>query len=424
MTAITVDHDIHTRPALADAARELALEGFSGATRRAFESTAAFAALKAAGSELWLDTGDLKAASALWCRELVGLTTNNTLVNEVVQTGALDDLARKAARRLRGAAHLSPEALTLEVGFVLNAHVALGLVAAFGAKVSVELHPAVGRDIEGTRLFAQRYYAVEPEHFIIKVPLTPDGLLAVWRLREERVPINLTIGFSARQNYVAALVSRPSYVNVFLGRLNAVIAESGLGDGKYVGEKATIASQRAVSEVRGVHPEVATRQIAASLRGGQQVADLAGVDVLTIPPKAAHEFLDGGFASGKTASQIGREFEVAFAGGRSAAEVGAGVLWEVRPEVRKFAAALLDEDKRAMTGPDVIELARECDVGDLFRAWTPDEEREILKKGKIPDLSRWPGVALDDLMSVSALQSFTADQAKLDERIARLVAEA
>jgi hypothetical protein len=72
----------------------------------------------------------------------------------------------------------------------------------------------------------------------------------------------------------------------------------------------------------------------------------------------------------------------------------------------------------------VIELARECDVGDLFRAWTPDEEREILKKGKIPDLSRWPGVALDDLMSVSALQSFTADQAKLDERIARLVAEA
>jgi len=419
---VTVNHDLHAHPGVVNAARDLALEGFPGAANRAFESTAAFAALKAAGSELWLDTGDREAASALWCAEFAGLTTNNTLVNQVVQTGALDDTAREAARRLRGVKGLSGEALTLEVGFALNARVALDLVAAFGATVSVELHPAVARDIAGTCLFARRYHALAPEHFLIKVPLTADGMLAVERVGAAGIPVNMTIEFSARQNYVAGLVARPTYVNVFLGRLNSVVAENGLGDGKFVGEKATVASQRAVNELREAHPGIATRQIAASLRSGGQVADLAGVDVLTIPPKAAQELLDAGRPAPREAEP--REFEVAFAGGRSAAEAGVDVLWEIAPQVRRFGAALLDEDRRDMTGADVLELARDYGVGDLFRAWTAEEEAEIRAKGKIPDLSRWPEAALDDLMTVSALQSFAADQQQLDDRIARLVAEA
>ena len=35
-----------------------------------------------------------------------------------------------------------------------------------------------------------------------------------------------------------------------------------------------------------------SKQIGASFRRGRQLADLAGIDVFTIPPKVAHEFKD------------------------------------------------------------------------------------------------------------------------------------
>ena len=74
----------------------------------------------------------------------------------------------------------------------------------------------------------------------IKIPLTPEGYLAVRILRKEGMPINFTLGFSARQNYLAARLSNPNYVNVFLGRLNQVVIENSVGGGELVGEKVTL----------------------------------------------------------------------------------------------------------------------------------------------------------------------------------------
>ena len=50
-------------------------------------------------------------------------------------------------------------------------------------------------------------------------------------LSAEGLPINHTLGFSARQNYVIARIGRPRYVNVFLGRLGSFVATNELGDG-------------------------------------------------------------------------------------------------------------------------------------------------------------------------------------------------
>ena len=58
---------------------------------------------------------------------------------------------------------------------------------------------------------------------------------------------------------------------------------------------------------------------------------------------------------------------------------------------------------------------------NLFRDWSAEDLAKIRDKGKIPDLSQWPGAPLDDLMSISALESFAADQTALDERIQGLV---
>src|SRR4051812_9954513 len=52
--------------------------------------------LRALGSELWLDTGDIAAAGALWTSEFSALTTNNTLLNKEIQTGVYDRLIADA----------------------------------------------------------------------------------------------------------------------------------------------------------------------------------------------------------------------------------------------------------------------------------------------------------------------------------------
>jgi hypothetical protein len=64
------------------------------------------------------------------------------------------------------------------------------------------------------------------------------------------------------------------------------------------------------------------------------------------------------------------------------------------------------------------ELAKISSDVNLFHSFSDDDLKKIQDHGKIPDLSAWPeSVALDDLMTQSALQSFTKDQNALDDRI-------
>ena len=405
---------MHDEPRIADLVEAVALEGCTGPAKTAFRSRRPYAALRAAGTEVWLDTGDRAAAEAVWGAEVSGLTTNNTLVNQVIQTGALDGTIKGAAKRLRDAVPgISAADLVFETAFTANARVALDLVRTFGVKVSVELHPAVADDVEATIALARRYFEICPERFLIKVPLTAAGYIAVRKLSFAGVPVNFTLGFSARQNLLAAAFSRPGYVNLFLGRLNQVVLESKLGDGRNVGEKATLASQRGVREWRDSDPTCPTLQIAASLRSEDQVIALAGVDVQTIPPKVAGQFL--AMRTSSLTPDMGRELPV------QPAE-GLDTLWEITDGFRAFveqAAALGDE----IRSPEHLrELAARHGVNDFLRDWTPQERAEIRAGGKIPKLSRWQGVSgLDDLMTMAALESFGADQAELDQRIAALI---
>ena len=49
-----------------------------------------------------------------------------------------------------------------------------------------------------------------------------------------------------------------------------------------------------INEAREKYKEVQSRLIGASVRNGEQVAFLAGLDVLTIPPPAMEDFLANG----------------------------------------------------------------------------------------------------------------------------------
>jgi len=372
------------------------------------------------GTELWLDTGDMDEASRLWSSEFTALTTNNTLLSKEVGKGIYDDLIQKAVGDLRGlASDLSDEVLVGEVGLLLNARHGLRLVEKFGCRVSVELHTDLANELEASLRAANRLYAMCPSHFIVKVPLSPTGILVARRLVNDGVPINFTLEFSARQNYVVARLANPNYVNVFLGRLNSFVADHGLGDGRMIGEKATLASQRVLLGLRGQGGQ--TRQIAASMREAKQITDLAGVDVFTMPTAVA----EGMPSLELSASDIETQVEVD-PSIRLSSEVDPAVLeslWEVPQQLKAAVEALSREDLDKFNGEDLANFLRQRGHGDLFPNWSQSDLVNIDADGKIPSYPRWREqfelgeVGLDAALNMAGMASFALDQRALDDRI-------
>jgi transaldolase len=119
----------------------------------------------------------------------------------------------------------------------------LRLASKFRGFVSVELHTDTAHDIKAIEYYGKRYHEICPEQFIIKVPLTAEGLIGARRLKDSGVRVNFTLEFSARQNVLVTMVARPDYLNVFLGRIGAFMMNNKLGDGSGAGEMAVISSQ-------------------------------------------------------------------------------------------------------------------------------------------------------------------------------------
>ncbi|HJX71019.1 MAG TPA: transaldolase family protein [Bacteroidales bacterium] len=368
------------------------------------------------GTELWLDTGDIDEASKIWSADMSGLTTNNTLINNEIQKGIYDSFIEKANKLLKD---LDVNERIREIAFILNARHGLIISRIFGCKVSVELHTNLAHDLRGIVDYGHRFYSVCPDHFIVKVPYTPTGLLGARKLGEAGIPVNFTLGFSARQNLLATLVARPSFVNVFLGRIGAYIKSNGLGDGSYAGEKTTIESQKIVKKYGKNH----TRQIAASIRSADQLELLAGTDVHTIPTSVANAAVKS--LSGKFAPKTDSNYIVTFADNVNMDSVKAEKLWDISDNELKLALNL--SNNLPATGKELVERAMEYDCIDMFPVLSEDERRIISADGKIPVHSKWSdrivkgNIAIDTLLNLAGLASFTADQSELDTRIEGII---
>ncbi len=375
--------------------------------------------LRNCGTELWLDTGDMEEAAKIWTTEMSALTTNNTLLNKEIQKGIYDDYITEANGILK---EMDPGLRILEIAFILNARHGMRLVEQFGGKVSVELHTDFAHDFDGIVEYGQRFFEICPDHFIIKVPYTATGLLGARRLGELGVAVNFTLEFSARQNALVAAIAKPSYLNVFLGRLGSYMVDNNLGDGKLVGEKATLSAQKIVNYFKQQN-SIHTKLIAASLRNAGQMDNLAGVDVFTIPTKVAEagkKTLSGNFTA-----RTEEIYPVTLNPGIPADEIGFSKLWEVSQKELDLAEELardLPADAR-----ELVLRAREKGCTDMFPELSEAEFRTIKADGKIPVHETWAKriengeLAIDTLLNLAGLASFATDQEQLDTRIKNII---
>jgi transaldolase len=373
--------------------------------------------LRSTGTELWLDTGDMDEAHANWSGEMSALTTNNTLLNNEIQKGIYDDFIPSA---LKLVADLPKEEQVREIAFILNARHGLRLATRFGGLVSVELHTCTAYDIDAIVSLGLRFHDICPKQFIVKVPYTPEGFLGARILKEKGVKINFTLEFSARQNALVTMIAKPDYLNVFLGRVGAFIADNGLGDGSGAGENAVLSSQEWVTSL-SKNNRWRTKLIAASLRNHTQLELLAGTDVYTMPPKVAAAGRKN--LKGKFTSMLGNFYDVPLTD--KAKGLGVEKFWEVPQAVVDFGRSI--DSNVPATGEEFIKRAHEAGLGDMFPLFDKKEQQRISDEGKIPVLSSWLDdikkgkVAPDTLLTLAGLASFTADQKQLDDRIKGII---
>lgn len=376
-----------------------------------------WASLRKTGTTLWLDTGDIEEAEANWTAEMEALTTNNTLLNNEIQKGIYDKFISDAKHIVRD---LTPDEKVKEIAFMLNARHGLRLAAKFGGYVSVELHTGTSYDIGAIEYYGKRYQEINPDQFIVKVPYTAEGLLGARKLKNAGIKINFTLEFSARENVLVTRVARPDYLNVFLGRVGAYIINNKLGDGSGAGEMAVLSSQKWVTRLSELNPWP-TRLIAASLRNFEQLEMLAGTDVYTMPPKVA--------AAGK--KNLKGEFrpmrDQVYNVGVNENAKGTGIekFWQVDDNVLKLAESLAADVPS--TGAQLKERAHDMGCRDMFPVITAEERKHLIEDGKIPVLARWEKhiregkTAPDTLLTLAGLESFTADQNMLDNRIREII---
>jgi transaldolase len=391
-----------------------------------FKNNPVWQRLHSIGSFLWFDTGSIDEAQQRWTREFSALTTNNTLLNKEIQTGRYDGLISEIADLLNSYPKMTSRQRLLEIAFVLNAWHALRLVEKFDANVSVEEHTDLANDVAMAVDYGRRFYEICPERFIIKIPFTPAGLLATRKLSAEGIPVNHTLGFSARQNYLVARVAKPAYVNIFLGRLNSFVVDNKLGDGSYIGEKATLASQKAVRKLRESNL-APTFQIGASFRAGGQIKDLAGIDVMTMPPKVADEFLLLNLPTDQIRDKTAENYTVGLNKDASPDSFNLNTLWEIDDKLIACIDALENEDIDRLTPDDLVEFFREHKCSDVLVPWNDLQIATSAKEGKIPKLENWhrelanKTIGLDSLMNLAGLNSFTTDQQAMDLRVRQVL---
>jgi transaldolase len=376
-----------------------------------------WSSLRQTGTELWLDTGDMDEALANWSAEMSALTTNNTLLNNEIQKGIYDDFIAEAKTIVKG---LPGDEQIKEIAFMLNARHGLRLAAKFGGFVSVELHTDTANDLTAIDYYGKRFHQICPDQFIVKVPYTATGLIGARLLRNAGIKINFTLEFSARENVIVTSLSRPDYLNVFLGRIGAFIINNKFGDGSGAGEMAVLSSQKWVSKLSARNPWP-TKLIAASLRNFEQLELLAGTNVYTMPPKVAaagRVSLSGNFIS-----RLNETYKVEL--NDTANEAHIEKFWDVDDNVLKLADSLAS--KVPLTGDELISRAHEAGCGDMFPHLSGNETKFIASDGKIPVYSRWDkrisegSLAPDTLLTLAGLASFTEDQNMLDNRIMKII---
>jgi len=168
--------------------------------------------LRELGQSLWLDSISRQMLDDGRLRRYVdefgvtGLTSNPTIFDEAIGSGAYDeDIARKSREGKSGEALFTELALADLRRAAELFRPAFERTAGIDGWVSMELSPLLAADTAGSvRAAARIHEAAAIPNLFVKIPGTPEGVPAIEESIFQGVPINVTLLFSPMQTLAAA----------------------------------------------------------------------------------------------------------------------------------------------------------------------------------------------------------------------------
>jgi len=197
--------------------------------------------------KIFIDTADLEEIKELASWGIIdGVTTNPTLI---AKTGrSLNEIIK-------------------EIFEIVNGPISLEVLSDKASDMVEEAKNLVSKINQKHR-----------KNIVIKIPMTPEGLKAVKKLKLEGIKTNMTLVFSSNQALLAAKVGA-SYVSPFIGRLDDIGQE-----GMQIIEE--------IVEIFRIY-DIKTEVIVASIRHPIHVIQAArlGADIATIPPSVIRQMV-------------------------------------------------------------------------------------------------------------------------------------
>lgn len=200
-----------------------------------------------------------------------------------LDTASLDEIREAAALGILDGVTTNPS-LMAKIGVKDFAAHYRAIAQIVRGPVSAEV---ISTTYEGMIEEARNLVSIAP-NIVVKIPFIPEGVKALVTLKEEGIPTNCTLVFSAVQALIAAKAGA-TYVSPFLGRLDDV-GHNGIN---------------LIREIRAIYDryDFETKILAASLRHSRHVLEsaLAGADIATMPYNVlkqlfAHPLTDKGLA--------------------------------------------------------------------------------------------------------------------------------
>jgi transaldolase len=404
--------------------------GQAAPERVSLVSSAPLAALRRTGTaHVYADTADRDELRRLLAvtgggilAEVDGNTVNQPLARKVLDRYLAGDRLETCAQELRRHRQdVPPTALLPHLYTMVSGWIGNDLASAFAAgrawEVSLQLHMGAVSDPETAKSLGRALRTIVPSCFV-KVPFRPhepQSLLIARDLEAERIPVNFTSTFSARQVVAAAMLANVTRTNIFMGRLNQGFHAALLG------EHVDLEAQRALRRLRR-EAGVKTQLIVASIREWQTFVRVAGCDVFTAPCDVLGEFLS---QTDMPVEALTSQLETSYEDRLGIAEEAIKAvgldhiarLWRVEPEFLEFLVHYRTsaEYRELSDGEGLRRRFENAGFGDFFCA--PDaREWQILRKSKLPDLAGPLAgrLAVDTHMSLLADGDFVNQQEAID----------
>ena len=223
------------------------------------------------------DTSDIDAV-ARWQPQ--DATTNPSLLLAAAQDARYRPLVEEALKRGKGQAEASMEWLFVLFGREILKHIQ--------GRVSTEVDARLSFDAAGTIAKARRFIelyseaGVPKDRVLVKVSTTWEGIRAAEQLEREGIRCNMTLLFSFAQA-VACAEAGVTLISPFVGRIYDWHKAARKVDDIPIAQDPGVAS---VTRIYRYYRKFgyATQVMGASFRKTEQIAALAGCDLLTIAP--------------------------------------------------------------------------------------------------------------------------------------------